>query len=167
MIALAAAAMAPERVIDLTLIASTPRFARTADWPHAVDPGSLQRFRDGLSADLPRTLHRFAALCAQGCEDVMAVSRVLGADLRNSQQRAPAVLETGLAMLTELDLRALLPRVRTRLRWILGGGDPLVPVTVQADLRALRPDMEFLQLDGAGHAPFLSHGRACAEFVLA
>lgn len=97
----------------------------------------------------------------------MAVSRLLGTDLHNGQRPTTAALETGLAMLTELDLRALLPRVHTRLRWILGGGDPLVPVAVQADLRALRPDIEFLQLDGAGHAPFLSHGRACAEFLLA
>ena len=167
MIALAVAAAAPARVEELILIASTPRFTRAPDWPHALDAADLGQIRNSLSKSVPRTLGRFAALCAQGCADTLALSRELNAACRDVPSPPAAVLRSGLDMLDTLDLRALLRRAPQRLKLILGDGDPLVPATVIPDLRRLRPDIEILHLDGAGHTPFLSHKQACADFVRA
>ena len=167
MIALAVAAAAPARVEELILIAATPRFTRVADWPHALDAAELQQFRDSLSNSVPQTLRRFAALCARGCADTVALGRELNAACRDVAFPPPAALQSGLDMLAELDLRVVLRQVPQRLRLILGDSDPLVPATVIPDLRQLRPDIEILHLESAGHTPFLSHKQVCADFVRA
>ena len=153
MIALAVAAAAPARVEELILIAATPRFTRATDWPHALDPAELQQIRDSL--------------CARGCADKVALGRELNAACRDVAFLPPAALQSGLDMLAELDLRAVLRQVPRRLRVILGDSDPLVPATVIPDLRQLRPDIEILHLESAGHTPFLSHKQVCADFVSA
>jgi pimeloyl-[acyl-carrier protein] methyl ester esterase len=75
-------------------------------------------------------------------------------------------LAEGLRLLEGSDLRAALPALRMPSLWIGGRRDRLVnPLAMQA-AAALAPDARFLQVEHAGHAPFLTHADAVADALL-
>lgn len=149
-----------EEVASLTLVASSPRFVRGPDWPHAIDPLVLDGFATGLARDPMRALARFIALQARGLPAAREVARSLRQALAAGGTPSAAGLRAGLAWLRESDLRPRLHALRCPVQLIVGGRDTLVPPAVLADVRALRPDWRGAVIPGAGHAPFISdpHG---------
>src|SRR5690606_18837393 len=75
--ALHAAAIRPEQVRGLAMLASTPRFVRGDDWAHAVAPAVFRQFGDDLRQDYRGTLQRFLALDTLGAEHGRAELRSL------------------------------------------------------------------------------------------
>jgi len=65
LLALAAAARAPERIISLTLVAATPSFVQRPAWPHGLSPAALQDFAAGIAKAGAGALPRFIALFAK------------------------------------------------------------------------------------------------------
>lgn len=156
MIATAAAAQAPERVTHLLLVASNPRFTQQPDWPCAMAPATLAAFADGLATDFEATLGRFLTLQFRGVKGAGETLRGLRAGLAAHPPAAES-LRDGLAILGAADLRSALAGYPGPVAAVLGELDTLVPVSVAASLTALRPDMAVSLIEGAGHAPFLTH----------
>jgi pimeloyl-[acyl-carrier protein] methyl ester esterase len=164
--ALRAAATLPG-VRGLAMVAATPRFVRAPDWPHAVEPQVFARFGEELASDYAGTLDRFIALDTLGSEHGRAELKTLRALLHARGQPDRSALQDGLHLLESSDLRRALPGLRVPSLWLGGRRDRLVDPRGMAAAAALAPGARFIELAGAGHAPFLGHVDAVAAELAA
>jgi pimeloyl-[acyl-carrier protein] methyl ester esterase len=162
-VAIQAALSAPERVTALGLLAATPRFVQADDWPHAMEPETLQQFAATLAKNHRLTLERFLSLQVQGDDESRIMLRALRRELFSRPQPQPAALKSGLELLRQVDLRRRLAEISCPTLWLLGERDTLVPAAVAGLLADLQPGAEIEVLAGAAHTPFLSHPEACAR----
>jgi pimeloyl-[acyl-carrier protein] methyl ester esterase len=155
LVALHAALEMPQRVSSLGLIASNPRFVLGEDWELGVAHEVFTQFATGLRIDWRRTLERFLALEAHGSERAQAELRELRSHLFERGEPSLPVLEQGLRVLDQTDLRARLSELVMPNLWIAGRRDRLVPpAAMRWSAEQARGD--YLELP-TGHAPFLSH----------
>lgn len=162
MLALRAASRAPDRFAGLALVTTSPRFVQAPDWPHAVESSVLEQFLDGLQEDFRATLNRFLALQVRGSEAAGPTLRELRERLFAHGDPDPVALASGLAVLRDTDLRTGLSRLPVPLHFIMGERDTLMPARAVTQLPGITVDV----IEGAGHAPFLSHPRAFLDALL-
>ncbi len=162
LLALQLALSAPAAVRGLVVVAGSPRFVRAADWPHAVEDAVLQQFAYALDADYEATLGRFLALQVRGSADAGASLRRLRACLLEREVPQQAALRSGLRLLRESDLRTRLDTIACPTQFVFGTRDLLAPAAITAELARLMPAARCAVIDGAGHAPFVSH---TAQFI--
>ncbi len=163
--ALHAAATLPA-VRGLAMVASTPRFVRGRDWPHAVEPQVLEQFSRDLVDDYRGTLERFIALDTLGSANARGELRALREMLIARGEPDPEALRQGLKLLETCDLRRTLPALGKPSLWIAGQRDRLVPQDGMRDAAALAQDARFTALAGAGHAPFLGQPDEVTRLLL-
>lgn len=157
LVALAAALRAPERIQALILMTATPRFIQATDWTPAMPESTLDQFHDGLLEDPAGTLSRFLALQVRGSDHARETLRELRRELAARPAPDPAALTLGLELLRDEDLRGPLPDLRPPSLWLFGSHDALVPARVAERIQILLPDAQTRVIQGAAHAPFLSH----------
>lgn len=155
-VALAWAQRAPKQVQRLALIGATPCFTQRADWKSAVTPMVMRQFTAQIQRDCPSVLRRFVALQSHGDTHAVRVAHKLRTVLFTNPLPSQAVLEAGLEILRSVDLRALLPAITQPVLVIHGEHDAVVPCAAGVALSAALPNAVYQQMDGAGHAPFLS-----------
>ncbi len=156
---------APQRVAKLVLLASSPQFARSADWPQALDPDVLAQFAAELQRNYRATVLRFLALEVQGSAAAREELRTLREVVFAHGEPQPAALLGGLNILRDSNLRAQFAALLQPVMFLLGSQDRLVPATVAPDLARLSPQSVQQVIAGAGHAPFLSQPALCAQHV--
>ncbi len=153
------AAALPAGVERLALIATTPRFLKSATWRCGTRRALLARLVNRLHSERERAVSDFLALLASGSAPrtvARVLARLRGA-LRSQGTACPEALTAGLARLRDGDLRAALPMVRVPALVVAGQRDRIIrPAAVRALAHAL-PDARYLEVAGAAHAPFLSH----------
>ncbi len=147
----------PERAQRLALVASAPRFVQDDDWPDGVAPEVLEGFADGLVADFQGTIRRFIAIQAIGSEHARDQQRTLRERVFRHGNPQPRALERGLDILQQADLRPRLPELRCDTLLINGEHDTLFRPAAARQTLALMARARLEIIDGAGHAPFLSH----------
>jgi len=157
MAALAAAMRHPERVRALALVATTPRFVRTAGWDAATGAGQLERFARDLRRDYQGTLENFLSLQIGAAAGARELIRSLRARLEELPAPHPGALDAGLEVLRSADLRTGLADVRAPAAVIHGGRDRLIPPPAAEYLARALPAARLTLIEAAGHAPFLSH----------
>jgi len=164
-VAMRAALDHPQRIARLVLLASTPRFVATDDWPRGMAAADLQAFGAALLADPEATLLRFLSLQTRG----MAGQKALLQHLRQTLLAAPApdgaALAAGLAILRDTDLRADLPRLAQPTLVLHGALDTLTPATAGAWLAGAIPHARHIEFERAAHAPHLSHADVVADAI--
>jgi pimeloyl-[acyl-carrier protein] methyl ester esterase len=165
LVALAAALRAPKRVRALILMTATPRFLQAHDWLPAVAEATLDEFHDGLVTDPPGTLMRFLALQVRGSESAQETLRTLRRGLAERPPPDPGALALGLELLRDEDLRGPLPDIRCPTLWLFGARDTLVPPAVGERVECLLAGSQIRVIEGAAHAPFLSHPDAVAAAI--
>ncbi len=146
----------PERVKSLVMIGSNPCFVKTPTWSGIKQP-VLDKFATDLTADCRGTLLRFLSLQVNGLQDYKIVFKELKEALHACEVPETDVLQGGLAILEQQDLRPQLARVACPVQAILGGYDTLVPVAVAEQLLDLKPNLNLNVIEKAAHVPFLSH----------
>lgn len=157
MIAMQIAADFPERITRLVLVASTPQFVKSSDWPNAVEPQILEVFATNLQQDFHSTVKHFLALQVLGSSDER---NTLGKLQRLTFSRGvpdTRALQTGLGILSQTNLRQQLQKLVCPTLIIYGQHDKLVPQAVGKEMLKLLPEATLRVIDHAGHAPFLSH----------
>lgn len=154
MTALAAASAA--RAGELVLVCASPRFVADTDWP-GTPAEVLERFAEELETDHRGTLARFVALQARGSERAREEVRQLRAALFAYGEPDRAALRGGLEALLTADLRPHLADITAPTLLVGGRRDTLVPFAALERTAAIMPSARAVAVEGAGHAPFLSH----------
>lgn len=167
LIALGLASHHSDRFLKLVWIAGTPSFVARSDWPAGMAADTLAGFADGLQHDYRATLKRFISLNGGKGGDRQLL-RNMQDNIFDRGEPSPQTLQQGLAMLRDCDLRDSLSSLVHPLLVIQGSHDRLVhPDTIES-IRLLH-EADVVQLDGAGHAPFLNEpqrvARAIVEFA--
>lgn len=152
---------APARIGAAVLVSATPRFMRAGDWDAGVEPEVMRGFYKGMRSNDDKILRRFVLLQA---DDRSAIRTLSGCVAGGEVDRS--VLEAGLRVLEEVDLRAGLQDIDAPVRVVHGSGDRIVPVAAAAHVAGRIPNAELVTLH-AGHAPFVEYPRAFTEMVLA
>ena len=165
LVALRLAELYPEKVSQLLLVASSPRFVQASDWHCAVEAEVFDQFAIMLQKDVMSTIRRFLALQVRGTSASMQTVKQLQGAL--SERGTPAIetMMNGLNILSSSDLRPSLKNLRVPVNWLLGDRDAIVPVELEPALQTLLPDADIQVMQGAGHAPFISHPEAFAEIL--
>jgi pimeloyl-[acyl-carrier protein] methyl ester esterase len=156
-ISMAIAAREPQRVAALVLLSASPKFARSADWPHGMEQQSLRSFRAVLEQDWQQTLSDFIALQLRGSRNAGQAQEVIEAALAGQGGPHRDALMAGMALLDSLELRALVPRITQPVLIVVGQNDRVTLPGATRWLAATLPDARFIEIPRAGHAPFISH----------
>src|SRR5574340_859601 len=125
-VAMRAALDHPRKIRRLILLASTPRFVTTDDWPRGMAAADLQAFGAALLADPETTL--------------------LAAPVASA-----AALAGGLAILRDTDLRAELPQLAQPTLVLHGALDALTPAAAGAWLADVLPAAQHVEYARAAH----------------
>ncbi|MFA6970317.1 MAG: alpha/beta fold hydrolase [Gallionella sp.] len=147
----------PQQVSRLVLVSSTPCFVQQAGWPCAMAADTLAAFSAALQQDYASTLRRFLALQVRGSEQEREQLLTLRASLASRGEPDLAALQSGLEILRDVDLRDALPQISTPVLVIAGVRDTLTPMPASQYLATQMPHARLAAIEGAAHAPFLSH----------
>jgi pimeloyl-[acyl-carrier protein] methyl ester esterase len=165
-----AAALGCAEISRLVLVATTPRFVTGPDWPCATPPAILAGFAASLAEDHRKSVRDFMALQLRGDRKAATLLACLRDLLAERPIPDAVALQAGLDILAATDLRERLANVRQPALVISGERDRLTPPAAGRYLAAGLPGGRFIGLQGAAHAPFLSHpaefDAALAEFLL-
>ncbi len=159
------AAQDPKKVRRLVLVASTPCFAVREDWTFGMSLEMLEQFAGELEKNLAATLRRFLALQVRGSDHERELLAVLRERLASRREPDMAALQGGLNILRDVDLRRLAPRIAQPALAIAGQRDKLTPPQASHFLAGAMPDARVTEIEGAAHAPFLSHQDVFIEHV--
>jgi pimeloyl-[acyl-carrier protein] methyl ester esterase len=147
----------PDRVHRLILLCTTPRYVAGPDWPHAMAPETLARFADELRVSWKATVQRFLALQVHNSEHGRAALVEMREQLWTRGEPSRSVLSATLDVLATSDLRVEAARISQPTLVIAGGRDTLCLPAAGRWLGWTIPGARFEEIQGAGHAPFLSH----------
>jgi pimeloyl-[acyl-carrier protein] methyl ester esterase len=164
-IALHWAAREPAKVRRLILVGSTPCFTRRKDWLFGIESDVLERFAAELEHNHVATLRRFIALQLRGSENERELLALMRERLFSRGEPEKDALRGGLEILREVDLRGELAEIRQPTLVIAGGRDKLTPPAASNYLAQVMPSARVVEVEGAAHAPFLSHPEIFIEQV--
>lgn len=159
LLALGAALVAPRRVAALVLISIGPAFAGGPEWPPGMPRERLERMSAALARDPDATVAEFLGLTVVGSEHRGDALRAERDALARGGTADEAALADGLALLATIDHRATLPRIAAPTLVVTGDRDRIVGPEAAQALAAGLVHGRLRVIDGAGHAPFLSHPR--------
>ncbi len=164
----------PERVLGLLLLTSTPKFVQSEDWQDAQPLNMLENMQRLVSLGSNGLIRRFAMLQTVGTPGAKETSRKVEQMIRQNGSTDigatvydKKVLQSGLDLLAQLDLRDALARLAVPTHVVLGAQDQVVRVKPAA-LTALNAQVSAACIEGMGHFPFLQYQRQtlgeCARF---
>ena len=165
MVALELAHQYPGRLAALVLVASTPKFVASEDWPHGMGRDVLDDFAQELARDHRRVVQNFLVLQTRGDERGLDTLRMLRRRLDSRGAPRLEALEAGLAILRDSDLRGALPGITVPALVIAGDHDRLTPPAAGRWMADTLPSARFRAVAHSAHAPFLSHGARVLEEV--
>jgi len=164
-IALDLAAAMPGQIDKLVLVAATPRFAQSPDWPYGMRPAAITKLATQLRQDYRQTVSDFLELQVRGSVQGSGVLDQLRHALFVHGQAQPGALEAGLNTLATSDLRPTLSHVRAPTLVIGGQNDRITAPAASRALAEALPDARYVEMHRAAHAPFLSHKKEFAALV--
>jgi pimeloyl-[acyl-carrier protein] methyl ester esterase len=150
----------PRRARALALVSTTPCFVQQPDWPHAMEPRTLETFARELHADRAATLANFVRLNALNGVRGREAIRTFTARLFERGTPSEAALAATLGWLRDTDLRAEARALPPATLVIHGARDALAPVEAGQWLAATIPAATLVELPDAAHIPFFTHGEA-------
>jgi pimeloyl-[acyl-carrier protein] methyl ester esterase len=156
-VALEWTACATDSIDRLVLVATTPKFAASADWPQGMPVEILEGFARQLATDYRQTVTDFLELQVRGSANGDAVLRKLRAALFAHGEASPAALTAGLGVLESADLRPQLPSIQQSTLVVAGQYDRVTSPRAGHALTESLPHAKYVEIRRAGHAPFLSH----------
>lgn len=162
-VALRAAAIAPERIRALVLVAPTPCFVEKADWSYGMPKNTFQDFYTTVETNTVASLKRFSLLMFEGCENARQKGRSFFDRLQEHGLPDTTNLLTGLELLNHTDLRSQLAAVEQPVYLIAGIHDSICPISASRWL-----NQEFgwpLAETQDGHAPQIGHADLLARTI--
>jgi len=156
------ASLYPEKLKQLVLICSSPKFSKSADWL-GIEPNVLEFFTQQLELDFSKTLERFLAIQAMGSLNARQNTKTIKHAVQQYPQPSPVALAAGLDMLNNIDLRAQFKKLSIPCHMFLGQLDTLVPDKIAVAVQQLNAKVTIEIISDASHAPFISNTEQFAE----
>jgi pimeloyl-[acyl-carrier protein] methyl ester esterase len=122
----------------------------------------FEAFAESMQTNRDATLTRFASLQAQGDAAMKAAALQLRAGLAAEAQASTAVLQHGLRVLLDTDLRESLGSIGHETLVIHGEADRLTPFAAGEHLARTLKRGRLCAISGAAHAPFVTAADAVA-----
>ena len=166
-VAIDLAAALPSGIERLVLVAVTPKFLEAPGWRCGTPRPLLARLTHQLHAESARAVSGFLTLAARGSAPQTAHRtrvRLERALITHGWPRAEA-LTAGLARLRDGDLRPALPLVRMPVLAVAGRHDRFIRRAAVRRLARALPEGRYVEIAGAGHAPFLSNPRVFTRLL--
>ncbi|AXW86199.1 pimeloyl-[acyl-carrier protein] methyl ester esterase [Lonsdalea britannica] len=155
----------PARVTSLVSLCSSPCFQAQETWP-GIKPTVLTGFQQQLQDDFQRTVERFLALQTLGTASAKQDARLLKSVVLDQPMPTVDVLNGGLEILSQADLREPLAALTVPFLRIYGALDGLVPRAIVPLLDERWPQSTSVIVPKASHAPFISHPDEVVEALL-
>jgi len=171
LLALRAAAELPLKVRRLVLMAATPKFAADpgSDWRAGWPLRVLKRMQKRLAANRQEVLRDFREAMFTEAECRVGWPDRLAEDPLPAESWSDQALAAGLDYLAATDLRQQVGEIKVPALVIHGARDAICPVTGGFWLAERLPRAEWLEIEEAGHATFLTQpGRVwpiCRKFL--
>jgi len=156
----------PEQIKRLILVTSTPCFAERNDWPFGMPQQTLLQFAADMEKDINATLRRFLGLQVRGSEHERELLAELRERLFGRDEPDIDALRGGLAILSDSDLRSVLPKIMQPALVIAGERDKLSPPEASNFMALSLPNARGVTIEGAAHAPFISHREEFIGYVM-
>lgn len=156
----------PSPIRRLILVSSTPKFVRDASWQAGISGADLTTFGQDMQIDIRATLLRFLTLQTRGSSAQRTLLESLRETFFAAPLPAPQALTAGLEMLLHTDLRTEVAAIGQPALVIHGSLDKLTPPSAGAWLSQALPNANYCLINGAAHAPFLSHPQQVAAAIL-
>jgi pimeloyl-[acyl-carrier protein] methyl ester esterase len=163
-IAIAMADRFPERVDALIVLAGNPQFVKSMDWL-GVEEEIFDAFSVQLQNDVQKTQLQFLALQTRHLADGKRLFQQLKKTLLEYAPPSLEIMQAGLAILKQSNLRQTLTNLRCPVHIIQGNKDNLIPLGNSFALQSLNPLIKLHILEDAGHVPFLSHPDQLFEII--
>lgn len=145
---------APERIIHLINIASSPRFIKEQNWP-GVESAVFSNFFNNLATNPQQTIEEFIRL------------QLRNQNYQYSNEFLPRSdnLKRGLEILADWDLRENLFTFDRPTSYLFGRLDGITPSVTMTVMQKLYPDFNYMLFAKAAHMPFLSHQNEFIEYL--
>ena len=152
----------PQRVQSLMLVASTPKFVASTDWPHAMLVETFERFVKQFDTSPITTLKQFTAL--QALHSISSKQIIYALDRSVSSQYLENI-RWGLQWLQEIDLRDSFFSTEIPITLLQGENDQVSSVKAAEHTAEIWQYVSLYKIANAGHTPFLSHPERFYEQV--
>jgi len=123
-------------------------------------------FHTQLGENQAATLQQFLLLQARGSTKSRQTIKALAVKMAEVGIANPDALSAGLSLLMNLDMREALTELVCPGLMLLGERDTLVPQIMVNDALALNTNLAVNIIEGAGHAPFISHTDDCEQSLV-
>jgi pimeloyl-[acyl-carrier protein] methyl ester esterase len=157
------AASRASSVARVALVSTTPCFMERAGWSCAMRASTLEGFAVDLERDPAGTLDHFVRLNALHGAHAKRDAKALTLRLRGRPLPGAGALRQGLAWLRDVDLREDAARIRASCVVVHGTRDAITPVAAGRWLARSIPGARLVELEDAGHLPFVSHADRFVE----
>jgi len=153
----------PEVVNKLILVGTTPCFVNVTGlslqphWRFGVDKAVFEKFSENVNLDYQKTMLSFLTLQCLGGEDATNTLRILRKQFAEQPTPTLSTMSLALNILLETDLRPEIEQIMQPTLIIHGDKDTLAPLPAANWLRQHLPHALLRVMNGAAHAPFLSH----------
>lgn len=166
MLAMELAARSAIPVERLLLIATTPRFTASADWPHGLPVTQVRALARNLARRFTATLGEFFALSfGPGEVDARRLRAIRAFAIQPAGLPDPASAAALLALLEHHDQRRLPAAITCPTLVIHGAEDRIVPVGAGRALAAALPQGRLCEFTATGHAPHWTRLPETAEAI--
>lgn len=147
----------PTNVRKLIVVASTPCFRNHDDWTCGIAGEVLEKFAAELELNHAATLRRFISLQLRGSENERELLTKLREQLFSRGEPDMSALRGGLEILRDADQRGEVAGIQQQTLVVAGRRDKLTPPEASHYLAQVIPHARLIEIEGAAHAPFLSH----------
>ncbi|AIN47405.1 pimeloyl-ACP methyl ester esterase BioH [Candidatus Palibaumannia cicadellinicola] len=157
----------PEKILGLIIVASSPCFCATEEWP-GISHKTLSNFYHQLNTNFIKAINDFISLQTINTHSAYRDACWLKQIIFSQQKLSVNILNIGLKLLFSSDLRHILSKLDLPLLRMYGKLDMLVPVhTVPLIDKICLSNYRSIIFEKAAHVPFLSHTELfCNELLL-
>jgi len=150
---------------NLILISTTPCFIKKEGWSCGVDEENLLGFTNQLIKNRKKTMLNFFALQLLGGDRAHKIINDLKHNFINADNQNYMGLMPALKILRSIDLRALIPKVKTPSLIISGGKDKLTPYESSLWMQTRIKNSKIVKIETASHIPFISHKKIVLNLI--
>ncbi len=150
----------------LALVSTTPSFRQQQDWNHGCNDDIWQGFNQATTEQNPKLMQRFFQMMLHGDQlnrkELQIIARKA---IDKTNPPTTQGLQSGLSLLSSLDLRHTLYDISLPTLVVHGAQDIIVPIQAGQYLEEQIPQAELHVFEDCGHAPFLTHHTAFNQLL--